>query len=170
MFGEDIRSDGYKCFFSRPQFAGNLYLPPKCEHVIFQNMKQETATKMNILVVEDEPDVAMAMRFALGLANCEAQIAETKAEAMEMAESGNFDLITLDVNLRGASGLQICRKLKENPRLKNTPIVMVSGRNSLEDQQNGLGAGAVDYITKPFDTFEFGPRILSHIEAQKVAG
>lgn len=129
-----------------------------------QAVAQKTeATKAKILIVEDEPGVAMAIRFALGLANCEAQIAETGAEAMEMAESGNFDLITLDVSLRGESGLTLCRELKENPRLKSTPIVMISGRGGLEDQQNGLDAGAVDYIIKPFNTFEFAPRLLSHI-------
>ena len=120
--------------------------------------------KVRVLIVEDEPGVAMAMRFALGLAKCEAQIAETSAEAIKMADSGKFDLITLDMNLRGESGLTLCRELKQNPRLKGTPIVMVSGRSTLEDQQNGLDAGAVDYITKPFNTFEFAPRLLSHIK------
>jgi DNA-binding response OmpR family regulator len=119
---------------------------------------------VRILIVDDEPGVAMAMRLVLGLANCEAQIASTKKKAIEMAESGNFDLITLDVNLRGESGLSLCRELKRNPLLKRTPIVMISGRSTLEDQQNGLDAGAVDYITKPFNTFEFAPRLLSHIK------
>jgi len=105
----------------------------------------------------------------LGLANCEAQIAETKTEAMKMAESGNFDLITLDVNLRGESGLAICRELKRNPRLKDTPIVIVSGRGTIEDQQNGMEAGAVDYIAKPFNTFEFAPRLLSYIKTARVS-
>jgi DNA-binding response OmpR family regulator len=117
-----------------------------------------------ILIVEDEPGVAMAMRFALSLAKCEAQIAESKAQAIKMAELESFDLITLDVNLRGENGFMICRELKQNARFKKTPIVIVSGRATLEDQQNGLEAGAVDYITKPFDTFEFAPRLLSHIK------
>jgi DNA-binding response OmpR family regulator len=120
--------------------------------------------KAKVLIVEDEPGVAMAMRFALGLANCEAKIAGTKAEAIQMAETGNFDLITLDVNLRGANGFDLCAELKANPRFRDTPMVMVSGRCSLEDQQRGLEVGAVDYITKPFNTFEFAPRLLKHIK------
>jgi DNA-binding response OmpR family regulator len=122
--------------------------------------------KVKILIVEDEPGVAMTMRFILGRANCEAQIAGTKERAIKMAESGNFDLITLDVNLKGDNGFEICRYLKQNPRLRNIPIVMVSGLCSLKDQQQGLDVGAADYITKPFDSTEFVARILSHIETE----
>jgi DNA-binding response OmpR family regulator len=123
--------------------------------------------KPQILIIEDEESVAMTMRFLLGLADCEAQIAATRAKAVQMAHTQNFDLITLDVNLPGANGFEICRELRQNPRLRETPIVMVSGLCNLEDQQRGLNAGAVDYITKPFETFEFASRILSHIKAKR---
>ena len=122
------------------------------------------AEKPKILIVEDELSVAMTMRFLLGLAGCEAEIASTRAMAIQMAQAGGFDLITLDVNLRGANGYEICRQLKENSCLRETPIVYVSGNCNLEDQQRGLDAGGVDYITKPFETFEFAPRLLSHIK------
>ncbi|HEV2327694.1 MAG TPA: response regulator [Verrucomicrobiae bacterium] len=123
--------------------------------------------KLRILIVEDEPSVAMTMRFLLGLAGCEAEIAATKAKAIQMAQSGSFHLITLDINLQGANGYEVCRELKENPRLRDTPIVFVSGNCCLEDQQRGLDVGAVDYITKPFETFEFAPRLLSHIKSSR---
>lgn len=123
--------------------------------------------KKNILIVEDETSVAMTMRFLLGLAGCTAEIAGTKAKAIQMAETGNFDLITLDVNLQGVSGYDICNELKRNPRLRSTPIVFVSGNCNLEDQQRGLDAGAADYITKPFGAFEFASRLLSHLPEQK---
>lgn len=121
--------------------------------------------KPKILIIEDEASVAMTMRFLLGLADCEAEIAPTRVKALQMAQRMNYDLITLDVNLPGANGFEICRELRQDPRLRNTPIVMVSGLASLEDQQRGLDAGAVDYITKPFETFEFAPRLLSHIKS-----
>ena len=123
--------------------------------------------KIKILIVEDELSVAMTMRLLLGLADCEAEIASTRGMAIQMAESGNFDLITLDVNLRGENGYEICRELKENSSLRNTPIVFVSGNCNLEDQQRGLDSGAVDYIAKPFETREFAPRLLSHIQIGK---
>lgn len=123
--------------------------------------------KTKILIVEDETSVAMTMQFLLGIAGCNAEIAGSKTKAIQLAESGNFDLITLDVNLQGANGYEICTELKRNPRLSSTPIVFVSGNCNLEDQQRGLDAGAADYITKPFETFEFAPRLLSHIARHK---
>jgi DNA-binding response OmpR family regulator len=123
--------------------------------------------KPKILIIEDEASVAMTMRFLLGLAECEAEIASTKKKAIQMAQSGNFDLITLDVNLPGANGYEICRELKESSNLRDTPIVFVSGNCNLEDQQRGLEVGAVDYITKPFETFEFARRLLSHVKTNR---
>jgi len=108
--------------------------------------------------------VRLTMRYLLVLAGCEAEIASTRAMAIQMAQVGGFDLITLDVNLRGANGYEICRELKGNSRFRETPIVFVSGNCNIEDQQRGLDAGGVDYITKPFETFKFAPRLLSHIK------
>jgi DNA-binding response OmpR family regulator len=128
-------------------------------------------TKARILIIEDEAPVAMVIRFLLGQAGCEAEIADTRARAMQMVQTGHFDLITLDVNVLGGSenGFDICRELKAIPRLKNTPIVFVSGRCSLEDQQSGLDAGAADYIVKPFEALEFATRILSHVRRPQMA-
>jgi DNA-binding response OmpR family regulator len=124
--------------------------------------------KPKILIIEDEASVAMTMRFLLGLADCEAEIASTRKKAIQMALTGTFDLITLDVNMPDANGFDMCSELKRNPHLRNTPIVMVSGCGCLEDQQHGLDVGAVDYIIKPFETFEFAPRLLSHIRPKMI--
>ena len=123
------------------------------------------ASKVKILIVEDQMPVAMMMTFLLARAGCETEVATTGANAMQKAQDGNFDLITLDADLPGISGFEVCRRLKENP-FYQTPIVFVSGRCCIEDQQHGLDVGAADYITKPFETFEFAPRLLSHIKTQ----
>ncbi|MGB7748749.1 MAG: response regulator [Verrucomicrobiia bacterium] len=123
------------------------------------------ASKVKILIVEDQMPVAMMMTFLLARAGCETEVATTGANAMQKAQDGNFDLITLDADLPGISGFEVCRRLKENPFFQ-TPIVFVSGRCCIEDQQHGLDVGAADYITKPFETFEFAPRLLSHIKTQ----
>lgn len=120
--------------------------------------------KARILIVDDEAPVAVTMSFLLQHAGCETETATTAMEAIQMAQKGNFSLITLDVNIPGGpNGFEICRKLRDIPRLRDTPIVIISGRASIEDQQSGLDAGAVDYITKPFGV-EFVPRLLSHIK------
>ena len=118
---------------------------------------------MKILIVEDQMPVAMMMTFLLARAGCETEVATTGASAMQKAQDGNFDLITLDADLPGGiSGFEVCRRLKENPFFQ-TPIVFVSGRPCPQDVRRGLELGAVDYITKPFGV-EFAPRLLSCIK------
>jgi putative two-component system response regulator len=123
-----------------------------------------TTGKARILIVEDDTPVAMMMVYLLNRAGCETEVAGTGKKAMQMAEAGNFDLITLDVDLPDGNGFKLCSRLKGHPRLRDTPVLIVSGRSCLEDQQHGLELGAVDYITKPFG-LEFAPRLLSHIKA-----
>lgn len=119
--------------------------------------------KAKILIVEDEAPVAVTMSFLLTRAGCETEIATTKAKAMQMMQSSRFDLITLDVTMPDCNGFDLCAEIRQDPRLRHIPIVFVSGRSSLEDQQHGLDAGASDYITKPFG-MEFVPRLLSHVK------
>jgi putative two-component system response regulator len=121
------------------------------------------AEKINILIVEDDTPVALMIVFLLTRAGCETEVATTEKKAIQMAEAGHFDLITLDVDLPDGNGFKLCSRLKEHPRLCDTPVVFVSARCLIEDQQHGLDVGAADYITKPFETLEFAPRILSHL-------
>jgi DNA-binding response OmpR family regulator len=119
-----------------------------------------------ILIVEDDTPVAMMIAYLLTRAQCEVAFAHTAKKGMQLAEEGNFDLITLDVDLPDGNGFKLCSRLKENARLCDTPVVFVSGRSCSEDQQRGLDVGAADYITKPFETLEFVPRLLSHIKRE----
>jgi DNA-binding response OmpR family regulator len=127
------------------------------------NAESDEKPKPRILIVEDEAPVAMVIRFLLGRAGCETEIAMDISKAMQLAQKGNFDLITLD-GMPGGEGFRFCGELKQDPYLKDTPIIFVSGRAALEDQQLGLEMGADDYITKPFDSSEFARRILSYIK------
>ena len=119
--------------------------------------------KAKILIVEDEAPVAVIMSFLLTRAGCETEVACSRDEAMQKAQTSSFDLITLDVTMPGCNGFDLCVEIRQDPRLRHIPVVFVSGRCSLEDQQRGLDVGATDYIPKPFEAFEFAPRILSHI-------
>ena len=123
------------------------------------------AEKIKLLIVEDDTPVALMIVFLLTRAGCETEVATTGKKAIQMAEAGDFDLITLDVDLPDGNGFNLCSRLKENSRLCDTPIVFVTGRSCLEDQQHGLDVGAADYITKPFAAMDFSSRILSHIKA-----
>ena len=80
-----------------------------------------------------------------------------------------FDLITLDLEMPDGSGFDLFTRLRQIPRLAETPIVFVAGNASIENQQCGLDLGAADFIEKPFDTQDFLSRILSLVEKTATA-
>jgi putative two-component system response regulator len=123
--------------------------------------------KIKILIVEDDTPLTMMIASLLTRAGCETREAWNAEKAIRLAQDEDFDLITLDVDLPGMNGFEICSRLKENFRSCDTPIVFVTGRPHEEDWQRAFELGAVDYISKPFDTLNFAARLLSHIKRQK---
>jgi DNA-binding response OmpR family regulator len=104
------------------------------------------------------------MVFLLTRAGCDAQTALDAEKALRLAQTEMFDLITLDVEMPGINGFELFQRLKQIPHLKETPVVFVSGRATIENQQHALDLGAADFIEKPFDTQDFLSRILSLVE------
>ena len=123
-----------------------------------------TAAKPKILIVEDDTPLAMMMASLLTRAGCEVHGAHTGEKAMRLAQEIKFDLITLDIDLPDMSGFDICLDLKQRHLFRHTPIIFISARPCDEDRQRIFELGAVDYITKPFDTLIFASRLLSHIK------
>ena len=114
-----------------------------------------------VLIVEDDPDIAEGLRYALESAEFEARVVFTGEEGL--AESLNREhppvLILLDLLLPGMSGVEICRRLRLEPSTKRTPIIMMSARASAADITIGLDVGADDYIGKPFSIKDVISRI-----------
>jgi DNA-binding response OmpR family regulator len=115
-------------------------------------------------VVDDEISVGTMIVFLLTRGGCEAEMARNAAQAVNLAQANEYDLITLDVELPGTSGFEIYQQLKEIPQLKDTPVVFVSGRPTMENIQRAFDLGAADFIEKPFAALEFVPRLLSHVK------
>jgi len=115
--------------------------------------------KTKILVIEDEPGVAMMMAYLLTWAGCEVQTVWNAERGMKLAQTREFDLIALDMSMPGGFG--ICDSLKENPFFQ-TPIVFVSSRFCEDDVQRGRDLGVADFIQKPFEASDFVSRLLSH--------
>ncbi len=122
-----------------------------------------TSRKPRILVIEDQSDVANLLMLALTRAGCDVVTAQTGMEGLHLAETGKFDLITSDVDLPDLDGFEVCSRLKNHAELRQTPVVLVTGRFSEEDVRRGREVGAMDYILKPFDLVSFISRLLSHI-------
>lgn len=112
---------------------------------------------MQILVVEDEQKVAAFLRQALTEAGYTVSVAHDGAAGLTMAESAPFDLLVLDRMLPQMSGLDLCRVLRDAGQ--ETPILMITALDALEDKVLGLDSGADDYLTKPFSIEEMLARV-----------
>ena len=110
----------------------------------------------NILIVEDEPNISDFVKGELEYEGYKVCIKEDGREGLEEALKNEYNLIILDVMLPSMNGFEICRRLK---REKNTPIIMLSAKDTVMDKVNGLQIGADDYIAKPFAIEELLARI-----------
>lgn len=120
---------------------------------------------MKILVVEDEPKVAGALREGLGQEGYEITVAQTGEEGFFHASSHGFDLIILDIMLPGRDGLEILQTLRRQGA--RTPVLLLTAKDAIEDRVLGLDAGADDYLVKPFAFPELGARIRALLRRNK---
>lgn len=102
----------------------------------------------DILIVEDNREIAELLRDFLRAENYTVSLAETGEKALSLYEKYGARLVVLDIMLPGIDGFEVCRKIREQ---ENTPILIVSAKDSKEDKLNGLILGADDYIEKPYD-------------------
>lgn len=103
-----------------------------------------------ILIAEDERDIRDLVAFTLRFAGYEVVAASNGEEALEMAPRVNPDLILMDVRMPRMTGYEACRAMKQNPDLKDIPVVFLTARGQEEEIQQGLDAGAEEYLLKPF--------------------
>jgi len=108
-----------------------------------------------VLVVDDEQDILELVAYNLSREGYRVTTAADGEEALEGARSQSPALIVLDLMLPGVDGLEVCRRLKADPRTQHIPIVMLTAKGEEADIVAGLELGADDYITKPFS-----PRVL----------
>ena len=109
-----------------------------------------------ILIIEDESSISDFVKLELEYEGYQISIKEDGREGLKEALENDYDLIILDIMLPSMNGFEICRRLK---REKNTPIIMLSAKDSVTDKVNGLQIGADDYIPKPFAIEELLARI-----------
>jgi len=111
--------------------------------------------RKNILAVDDEEDILELLRFNLAREGYQVRCSTSGEEALRIARNKPVDLIVLDLMLPGMDGLDVTRKIKNDPRIKHIPIIMLTAKGEEADIVTGLELGANDYVTKPFS-----PRIL----------
>ena len=121
---------------------------------------------MKILVVDDELLLVKGMKFNLENEGYTVETAYDGASAIDMAKTGDFDLIILDLMMPQVDGLTACMRIRE---FSNVPIIMLTARSEDADKIIGLESGADDYITKPFNILELKARIRALLRRANAA-
>jgi two-component system alkaline phosphatase synthesis response regulator PhoP len=129
--------------------------------------------KKRILLVEDEEDIAALIKLQAELSGYRLHIEVDGINGFRAVEREKPDLVILDVMLPGENGLDVCRKIKSSPELKNIPIIILSAKGEELDVVLGLELGADDYVPKPFSLKVLFSRIKAILrrgkEAEKVS-
>jgi two-component system, OmpR family, response regulator len=112
---------------------------------------------MRVLIVEDHPKLSRLLRDGLTKQGLVCDMAATGEEALWMAGSTRYDVVTLDVMLPGIDGFATCRRLRESG--VSTPVLMLTSRGEVSDRVAGLDGGADDYLIKPFSFAELLARV-----------
>lgn len=121
-----------------------------------------------ILIVDDEEHILQMLLMNMKTQGYRGLAASTGEEALSVAHKELPDLILLDVMLPGLDGVEICRRLKADPKTSRIPVLMVSAKSENRDKINGFQGGADDYITKPFSLEELFLRIKAALRQVEI--
>lgn len=121
---------------------------------------------MNILIVDDNPQNIQVLGLALKDAGYSLSFARDGAQALELAESKEFQLILLDVMMPGIDGFETCRRLQYIELNREVPVIFLSAKNDEESIVKGFESGGVDFIAKPFNKNEVLTRVERQIKFQ----
>jgi DNA-binding response OmpR family regulator len=122
-----------------------------------------------IIVIDDEPDFLTIVSDALSKEGFQVITSEEPEDGYNKILSESPDLAIIDINLPNIDGFKLCQKIRENPQIKNIPIIMLTIRRKEEDKIRGLETGADDYISKPFHPSELIARIKTVLRRTELA-
>src|SRR5919107_2717423 len=125
------------------------------------------ANKPRVLVVEDDTEIAGALRRSLRLEGYEVKLAEDGVAALEESSVFEPDAVVLDLGLPRLDGVEVARRLRDGG---DVPILMLTARDSLEDRVSGLDSGADDYLVKPFEREELLARLRALLRRRPPRG
>jgi len=121
----------------------------------------------NILLVEDEKSIVTLIKYNLEKEGFKVFCSETGEDALKIIKEKIPDLVILDWMLPDTSGIDVCRQIKIDKKLKNIPVLILTAKGEPDDKIKGLEVGADDYVTKPFNNKELLLRIKSLIKRSK---
>jgi two-component system phosphate regulon response regulator PhoB len=122
--------------------------------------------KIRVLVVEDDPDIGAMLEYTLTNAECQVIAVNDCQSALRELAGPVPNLVLLDWMLPDMSGIELLRRLRREPRLREIPVIMLTARGEEADRVRGLESGADDYVVKPFSIRELKARINTHLRKQ----
>lgn len=114
--------------------------------------------KEHVLIIEDEAAMVRLLELELAYEGYDITVARDGLAGVEQAVQGSYDLILLDLNLPGINGIEVCKRIRA---VKQTPIIMITARDTVSERVRGLDTGADDYVPKPFAIEELLARMRS---------
>jgi two-component system, OmpR family, alkaline phosphatase synthesis response regulator PhoP len=117
-----------------------------------------------IFIAEDDESISVLLAFLMRKLGHETRIVRSGAEAMEAIEAFKPDLALLDLMLPARSGLEICHAIRAHPALRETRVLMLTAKGSVNDVARALAAGADEYVVKPFSTQELAERVQALLD------
>jgi DNA-binding response OmpR family regulator len=115
---------------------------------------------VRVLIIEDDPAIAANLYDFLEARGHSVDAAGDGVTGLHLAVTGEFDAVVLDLGLPGMDGITLCRKLREQAH-NDTPVLMLTARDTLQDKLNGFSGGTDDYLVKPFALNEVEARLLA---------
>lgn len=112
-----------------------------------------------ILIVDDDSQTTALLESLVKMSGHEPTSVNLSRNAIQVASSVNPDLILLDIMMEGINGIELCKLIKADSMLKNTPVIMVSALSDIGSKRDSFNAGAADFITKPVLPRDFVERI-----------
>jgi two-component system, OmpR family, phosphate regulon response regulator PhoB len=113
-----------------------------------------------VLVVDDDPDLRDVLGAMLEAVGLEVTVTSSAEDALKRVHENLPDLLLLDWNLPGMSGLELCRAIRREPALASLPVLFLTAHSSTQDMVEAFSVGADDYVVKPFRAAELGARIF----------
>lgn len=138
-----------------------------CTHTSEVVSYREISSNNNILVIDDSLPIRKHIEHELNKFNCSIDFAETAEDGLTLIKNNKYNLVFLDVVLPGMDGYELCKRIKRDKALRDTPIIMLTSKSSPFDKVRGSLAGCDNYLTKPVNINKFNKLVEKHLQTEE---
>jgi len=144
--------------------ALEIHGPVENRNVISRKGERGEAMPRTVLIVDDEPNIVLSLKFLVSQQGYDVRTAGSGEEALQSLREHVPDLVLLDIMMPKPDGYEVCQRIRATPEWKDIPVIMLTAKGRDVERQKGLAMGADDYITKPFSTRELVNKVKAMLE------